>query len=114
MFFDRQLASIFEENVENEALAKDLAIYAELTTEELQRRVIQMLTLIQPLFFHLLACFVVFIYITLLWPKFQLIQTKCRRRDMFTKNQRFPLIETLIDILIFFVLVILIVPHLTG
>src|SRR5690625_3212335 len=30
MFFDGQLAAIFEENVDNEALAKDLAIYAEL------------------------------------------------------------------------------------
>lgn len=74
-FFDVQLAAIFQKNVDNEALAKDLAIYAELLTEELHRRVIQMITLIQPLFFILLACFVVFIYMTLLWPMFQLIKT---------------------------------------
>lgn len=74
-FLEKQLAAIFQKNTNNQSLEKDLAIYAELLTEELQHKIMKAITLIQPIFFILVACFVVFIYITLMWPMFQLIKT---------------------------------------
>ncbi|GAB4073464.1 type II secretion system F family protein [Barrientosiimonas marina] len=72
---DKQMAAIFQRNADKDALEKDLAIYAEFQMEELHRKIMKIITYIQPIFFSLLAGFIVFIYIALLWPMFQLINT---------------------------------------
>lgn len=72
---DRRLPIIFEKNADVHALEKDLAIYAELSTELLNQKVTKAITLIQPVFFVILAGFIVFIYVTLMWPMFQLLKT---------------------------------------
>ena len=72
---EAQLAAIFQKNTDQHALEKDLVIYAELLTDELHRKMLKAITLIQPIFFIIIACFVIFIYITLMWPMFQLIKT---------------------------------------
>ncbi len=74
-FLDKQIATIFQKNANMDALEKDLTIYAEMLTEELQRKIIKAITLIQPLFFIILASFIIFIYVTLMWPMFQLINS---------------------------------------
>lgn len=74
-FLDIQFTEIFQKNTNNLSLEKDLAVYAELLTEELQRKIMKAITIIQPAFFIVVACFVVFIYLTLMWPMFQLIKT---------------------------------------
>lgn len=74
-FFETQLTEIFQKNTNNHSLEKDLATYADLLTEELQRKTMKAITVIQPIFFIVVACFVIFIYLTLMWPMFQLIQT---------------------------------------
>ncbi|WP_249871109.1 competence type IV pilus assembly protein ComGB [Oceanobacillus saliphilus] len=74
-FLENQLTAIFHKNVDVHALEKDLNIYSELLMEEIQRKITKNITLIQPVFFLILACFVIFIYITLMWPMFQLIKT---------------------------------------
>lgn len=74
-FIDPQLSAIFQKNVDTDALKRDLQAYADYLTEELHDKILKMITLIQPLFFIILASFIVFIYVTLMWPMFQLIKT---------------------------------------
>lgn len=74
-FFDPQLASIFQKNTDYEALERDLDAYADMLTEEIQRKITKAITIFQPLFFIILGCFIIFIYFTLMWPMLQLIQT---------------------------------------
>lgn len=75
IFIDSQLSSIFQKNVDTNALERDLRAYADYLTEELHRKMMKVLTLIQPFFFIILASFIIFIYVTLMWPMFQLIKT---------------------------------------
>jgi competence protein ComGB len=72
---ENQLTSIFSHNQNSDALEKDLSIYAELLTEEIERKIMKTITYVQPVFFAILAGFIMFIYITLMWPMFQLLQT---------------------------------------
>lgn len=72
---DRQLSTIFQKNADVNALEKDLTIYAELQTEEIHRKTMKVITYLQPAFFIILASFIIFIYVTLMWPMFQLIKT---------------------------------------
>lgn len=74
-FLEKQLASIFQKNADISSLEKDLTVYAELLTEEIQRKIIKTITYVQPLFFLILASFIIFIYVTLMWPMFDLINT---------------------------------------
>ncbi|WP_337019683.1 type II secretion system F family protein [Oceanobacillus massiliensis] len=74
-FMEPQLTSIFRKDADAHALEKDLSMYAELLMEEIQRKVVKIITLIQPVFFLILASFIIFIYVTLMWPMFQLIKT---------------------------------------
>lgn len=74
-FITPQLSIIFQKNADSDALEKDLSVYAEHLTEELHRKLVKLLVTIQPIFFVILACFIVFIYIALMWPMFQLIKT---------------------------------------
>ncbi|MFC3039053.1 competence type IV pilus assembly protein ComGB [Virgibacillus xinjiangensis] len=72
---DRQLTSIFRKNADMQELEKDLIVYAEMILEELERKTVKAITLIQPMFFIILAGVIVFIYITLMWPMYQMIQS---------------------------------------
>src|SRR5699024_272860 len=74
-FIDSQLASIFQKNVDSDSLEKDLTIYADYITEELHRKMLKIIAMVQPIFFMILAGFIIFIYVTLMWPMFQLIRT---------------------------------------
>lgn len=74
-FFEPSLKSIFQKNEDSTALEKDLVAYSEMLVEEMERKIIKFLTLIQPIFFIILACFIIFIYVTLMWPMFQLIES---------------------------------------
>lgn len=72
---EKQIGHIFQKNADTQALQKDLTMYASMITEELHHKIIKTITFIQPIFFVLLAGFIVLIYITLMWPMFQLIKT---------------------------------------
>lgn len=74
-FLEKQIAHVFQKNADAYALEKDLTVYAGMITEELHQKVIKAITYIQPIFFVLLAGFIVLIYTTLMWPMFQLIKT---------------------------------------
>lgn len=72
---DEQIPVIFEKNADVHALEKDLTTYSDLAAETLHRKITKVITLIQPIFFIILAGFIIFIYITLMWPMFQLLKT---------------------------------------
>lgn len=72
---EQQIAHIFQKNADTHALEKDLKVFASIITEELNRKVTKAITYIQPVFFILLAGFIVLIYTTLMLPMFQLIKT---------------------------------------
>jgi len=74
-FMDSQLSSIFQKNIDADSLGRDLKAYADYLTEELHHKMMKVITLMQPLFFMILASFIIFIYVTLMWPMFQLIKT---------------------------------------
>ncbi|GAA0602539.1 hypothetical protein GCM10009001_19370 [Virgibacillus siamensis] len=72
---DKQIAVIFQKNADVNALEKDLEMYAAVLTEELNRKIMKILTYLQPAFFLILASLIILIYVTLMWPMFQLIKT---------------------------------------
>jgi competence protein ComGB len=72
---DKQIPVIFQKNADVHALEKDLSVYAELLTEELHRKITKSITYIQPIFFLIIAAFIIFIYLTLMWPMFNMIKT---------------------------------------
>ncbi|WP_196493689.1 competence type IV pilus assembly protein ComGB [Ornithinibacillus caprae] len=72
---DKQLTIIFQKNTNTFNLEKDLSIYAELLLEEIHQKILKIFTYIQPIFFIILATFIIFIYLSLMWPMFQLMNT---------------------------------------
>lgn len=74
-FIDKHLALLFEKNNNVYGLEKDLEIYAYFLTETMEQKIMKMITFIQPLVFTFLAVMIIFIYLTLMWPMFQLIKT---------------------------------------
>lgn len=72
---DNQLAHVFQKNNNTDALEKDLATYADFIAENLEQKIMRFITLVQPIFFSVLGFFIIFIYVTLMWPMFQLIKT---------------------------------------
>jgi len=70
-----QLTYILQQHTQMSALEKDLTTYTELLTEDIKFQMQKMITMIQPIIFAIIASFIIFIYITLMWPMFQLIQT---------------------------------------
>lgn len=74
-FLDRQLTIIFEKHANHHALEKDLTVYAQMLLEDIENITMKTITYLQPAFFILIACFVIFIYAILMWPMFELIKT---------------------------------------
>lgn len=74
-FIETHLGQIFQTNKDQQSLEKDLTMYAEIVTEELHRKFMQFITIIQPVFFCVIALFIISMYIALMWPMFQMIQT---------------------------------------
>lgn len=74
-FLDKQLTAIFHKHMDASALEKDLSMYAQILMEDIERKTVRIITYLQPIIFIVLASFVIFIYVTLMWPMFDLIQT---------------------------------------
>lgn len=74
-FIDEQIIYIFENQSEASSLSQDLEVYSDLLTDRIENFITKALTYIQPLFLGLVAIFIVLIYISLLYPMFQLLQT---------------------------------------
>ena len=72
---DKQISAIFKKNNNIEDLEQDLTAYADFMAEIIERKIIKIISFIQPVFFTVLAVLIVFTYLTLMWPMFQLINT---------------------------------------
>lgn len=74
-FIDSQLAILFQRNNEQNALGKDLHAYSDMVSENLELKIMRAIGFIQPVFLVFLGSFIVFIYLSLMWPMFQLINS---------------------------------------
>ncbi|MEN2464969.1 type II secretion system F family protein [Ornithinibacillus sp. JPR2-1] len=74
-FISPQLASIFQQNSNADTLEKDLGTYSAYITEEINEKIVKFITYIQPVFFILLGLVIILIYLSLLVPMYQFIET---------------------------------------
>src|SRR5699024_4547145 len=74
-FLESQFTSIFDNKNNIADLHQHLTAYAEFLQEIMESKMMRMITLIKTIFFTALACCIIFIYLTLMWPMFQLINT---------------------------------------
>lgn len=72
--FEDELVSIFQKNANTDQLIKDLQVYAEFLMDHLDEKLKKLITLIQPIFFIILATLIVIVYLSLMLPMFQLIK----------------------------------------
>ncbi|MCM3738745.1 type II secretion system F family protein [Oceanobacillus luteolus] len=72
---EEQLAIIFQKNATTDVLERDLTLYSDMLLEEMERMTIKIITVIQPIFYIILGIFIIFIYLSLMWPMFQLMNT---------------------------------------
>ena len=75
ILFEPGITDVFHQNTNTKVLQKDLSIYAEFLTEQIESKIKKELALIQPVVFLLLAGMIIFIYLSLMLPMFQLIDT---------------------------------------
>ncbi len=73
--FEKELTSIFLKNNNVKELEHDLLIYAEFLTESLEEKWKKLLSWIQPITFCLLAGLIIFVYLSIMMPMFQLINS---------------------------------------
>lgn len=72
---EHDISAIFQKNVTNDMLIKDLKMYADFLIELIEIKVKKIIDRIQPIFFVVMALSIIFIYLSLLLPMFQLINT---------------------------------------
>lgn len=72
---EHDISAIFQKNVTHDMLIKDLKMYADFLIELIEIKVKKIITRIQPIFFIVMALSIIFIYLSLLLPMFQLINT---------------------------------------
>ncbi|MCT2537547.1 type II secretion system F family protein [Aquibacillus koreensis] len=72
---EKELSSIFQKNANHEDLIKDLTFYASFLVERMEERTKRWISLLQPVFFVVMAGLIIFIYLSLMLPMFELIQT---------------------------------------
>lgn len=70
---DQQLAGLFQNAVNKKQLAQDLRMYEEILFDEIESSIVKLIQIIQPLFFVTLSIFIIFMYLSILWPMFNLI-----------------------------------------
>src|SRR5699024_9938697 len=64
IFVENQLATSFQRNIQSDVLDRDLSTYAQPLTEDLHRKTVNTITMLQAVFFILIAGVIIFIYIT--------------------------------------------------
>ncbi|WP_077596506.1 competence type IV pilus assembly protein ComGB [Oceanobacillus kimchii] len=74
-FIEKQLRAIMSTRVDAKTLAKDLHVYAELSMEEMYYQLNKIITYIQPIFFIIVGAFIIFIYISVLSPMFEIMNS---------------------------------------
>ncbi|WP_093217064.1 competence type IV pilus assembly protein ComGB [Sediminibacillus albus] len=75
ILFEQELTGIFQKNINAKELERDLHIYADFLTDRMQEKINKVIALIQPIVFCLLAGLIIFVYLSIMLPMFQLIKT---------------------------------------
>lgn len=75
VFIEKQLKAIMSNRVDANTLAKDLHVFAELSIEDLYHQLNKVITYIQPIFFIIVGAFIIFIYISVLSPMFDIMNS---------------------------------------
>src|SRR5699024_3774204 len=111
---DEQLVDAFSKESES-FIAHALNGYVIYITDKLYDDVMKWIQIIQPLFFTVIACFVIVSYLILLYPMLQFIESLEGGRQLKSlKGQKgFTLIEMLIVMLVITILLLLIIPNIT-
>ena len=73
--FETELTSIFSKSTNYQTLEKDLYVYAEFLIKRLQEKIVKLISLIQPVIFIFLAIMIILVYLSIMLPMFQLIDT---------------------------------------
>ncbi|WP_042223468.1 type II secretion system F family protein [Oceanobacillus manasiensis] len=73
--FDKKLSLLFNQDTSTEHLVQDLDMFTEILMEDMKQKALKIITFIQPVFFLVLAGFIIFIYISIMWPMYELIKT---------------------------------------
>lgn len=73
--FEENLSHLFEKKANQSIIKRDLSTYSTLSLEQLQLLVMKVIKLIQPTVFIFIAISIVLIYLSILLPMLQLIQT---------------------------------------
>ncbi|WP_152656213.1 type II secretion system F family protein [Oceanobacillus sp. CFH 90083] len=74
-FLENHLTDILSSNIDAKSLAKDLAVYADVSIDTMYQRLQKRIVYIQPIFFSIIGAFIIFIYISLMSPMFELMNT---------------------------------------
>lgn len=74
-FLEKQFANLFQKNNDKQQLERDLSSYATMLAEKIEQQIMKIITIIQPVFFIVLGCFIILVYGTLMWPMLQLIKS---------------------------------------
>lgn len=74
-FLEEQLIDILASSMNAVNLAKDLGIYADISIDTLYQRIQKRIIYLQPVFFIFIGAFIIFIYISLMSPMFELMNT---------------------------------------
>lgn len=74
-FVEKQLVYIFQKIDDHETLQRDLTAYSYYIAEQMEEKIMRFIQLVQPTIFILLALFIIFIYIALMWPMYQVMKT---------------------------------------
>lgn len=72
--FKTDLATLFQKHSNTTLLKKDLTMYGHYLLDDIQTRLVKSITLVQPILFIFIAFSIIFIYLSILIPMFQLIQ----------------------------------------
>ena len=74
-FIEKQLSYIFQKNDDHDSLQRDLTAYVHYISEQMEQKIMRFIQLIQPTIIVMLGLFIIFVYVTLMWPMFQVIKT---------------------------------------
>lgn len=74
-FLETELQTIFQKNASISWIEKDLSTYASFLIEQMQEQIKKVAMIIQPAVFCLLGLLIVFIYLSIMLPMFQLINS---------------------------------------
>lgn len=73
-FYEKELAHVILHGQANGKLARELYTYSQLIIEQLEEKILKMITVIQPAIYILVGCVILFVYLSMLLPMYEMIE----------------------------------------